>query len=65
MIQLTLTLKVTTTQVVETSATVNNNSPIQHYIHPYDNTQPPYDNVMSCSVSNLKSTKKTADITLS
>ena len=28
MIQLTLTLKITTTQVVETSATVNNNSPI-------------------------------------
>ena len=33
MIQLTLTLKMTTAQVVETSVTVNNNSPIQDYIH--------------------------------
>ena len=36
MIQLSLTLKMTTTQVVETSVTVNNNSPIQDYIHPDD-----------------------------
>ena len=34
MIQLTLTLKMTTTQVVEMSITVNNNSPIQDYVHP-------------------------------
>ena len=40
MIQLTLTLKMTTAQVVETSVTVNNNSPIQDYVHPYDQTQP-------------------------
>ena len=39
MIQLTLTLKMTTAQVVETSVTVNNNSPIQDYIHPDDQTQ--------------------------
>ena len=39
-IQLTLTLKMTTAQVVETSVTVNNNSPIQHYVHPDDQTQP-------------------------
>ena len=39
-IQLNLTLKMTTTQVVETSVTVNNNSPIQDYIHPDDQTQP-------------------------
>ena len=39
-IQLTLTLGMTTTQVVETSVTVNNNSPIQDYIHPDDQTQP-------------------------
>ena len=32
-IQLTLTLKMTTPQVVERSVTVNN-SPIQHYAHP-------------------------------
>ena len=30
----------TTAQVVETSATVNNNSPIQDYVHPADQTQP-------------------------
>ena len=34
--QLTLTLKMTTAQVV----TVNNNSPIQDYVHPDDQTQP-------------------------
>ena len=35
-IQPTLTLKVTTAQVVETSVTVNDNrlSPIQDYVHP-------------------------------
>ena len=36
MIQLTLTLKMTTAQVVETSVTVNNNSPIQDYVYPDD-----------------------------
>ena len=40
MIQLTLTLRMTTAQVVETSVTVNNNSPIQDYFHPDDQTQP-------------------------
>ena len=39
MIQLTLVLKMTTALVVETSVTVNNNSPIQDYIHPGDHTQ--------------------------
>ena len=39
MIQLTLTLKMTTAQVVETSVTVNNNSPIQDYAYPDDQTQ--------------------------
>ena len=39
-IQLTLTLKMTTAQVVEKSVTVNNNSPIQDYIQPDDQTQP-------------------------
>ena len=42
-IQLTLTLKMTTAQVVETSVTVNNNSPIQDYIHPDDETQPTFE----------------------
>ena len=41
--QLTLTLKVTTAQVVETSFTVNNNSPIQDCVHPDDQTQPTYE----------------------
>ena len=39
MIELTLTLKMTTAQVVETSVTVNKNSPIQDYVHPDDQTQ--------------------------
>ena len=33
----------TTAQVVETSATVNNNSPIQGYVHPDDQTQPTFE----------------------
>ena len=41
-IQLTLTLKITTAQVVETSVTINNNSPIQDYVYPDDHTQPTY-----------------------
>ena len=41
--QLTLTLKMTTAQVVETSDTVNNNSPIQDYVHPDDQTQPTFE----------------------
>ena len=32
----------TTAQVVETSVTVNNNSPIQNYVHPDDQTQPTF-----------------------
>ena len=39
MIQLTLTLKMTTAQVVETLVTVNNNSPIQDYVHPQGRIQ--------------------------
>ena len=38
-----LTPKMTTTQVVEMSVTVNNNSPIQDYVHPDDHTQPTYE----------------------
>ena len=33
----------TTAQVVELSVTVNNNSPIQDYVHPDDHTQPTYE----------------------
>ena len=43
MIQLTLTLKMTTAQVVETLVTVNNNSPIQDYVHPDDQSQPTFE----------------------
>ena len=32
----------TTAQAVETSVTVNNNSPTQDYVHPDDHTQPTY-----------------------
>ena len=43
MIQLTLTLKMTTAEVVETSVTVKNNSPIQDYVHADDQTQPTFE----------------------
>ena len=43
MIHLTLTLKMTTAQVIETSVTVNNNSPIQDYVHPDNQTQPTFE----------------------
>ena len=41
-IKVTLTLKMTTAQVVATSVTVNNNSPIQDYVHLDDQTQPTF-----------------------
>ena len=41
-IQLTLTLKMTTAKVVETLVSVNNNSPIQDYVHLDDQTQPTF-----------------------
>ena len=40
-IQLTLTLKLTPAQVVESSVTVNN-SPVQDYVHSDDHAQPTY-----------------------
>ena len=43
MIQLTLTLKMTTAKIVETSVTVNKHGPIQDYVHPDDQTQPTFD----------------------
>ena len=39
------TLKMTTAQVVETSVTVDSNSPIQDYVHPNDHTQATYEAV--------------------
>ena len=36
--QLTLTPKMTTAQIVETSVTINNNSPVQNYVQSDDQT---------------------------
>ena len=35
----------TTSQVVETSVTVNNKSPIQDYVHLDDQTQPTFEDI--------------------
>ena len=43
MIPLFLTLRMTTTQVVETSVTVSNNSAIQDYVHPDDDAHATYE----------------------
>ena len=43
-----MTLKTTTPQVVETSVTVDNNRPIQDYIHPDDHTQPTNEMTPGC-----------------
>ena len=48
MVELTLTLKMTTAQVVGTSVIVNNNSPIQDYLHPEDHTEPTYNLYFVC-----------------
>ena len=40
---LTLTLKMTTAQVVETPVTVNKNSLIQDYVHPDEHTKSTYE----------------------
>ena len=55
MIQLNLTLKMTTAQVIEMSVTVNNNSPIQDYIYRHNNAQPAY--IMS-SNNTTKTTRQ-------
>ena len=48
MIQITLTLKMTNAQVVKMSVTINNNSPIQDYVHPDDHTQPTFKLTPGC-----------------
>ena len=65
MTQLTLTLKMTTAPVVEMLITVNNNSPIQDYVHVDNQTQPTFEmtpgfkpiscapNIFSCAPKNL------------
>ena len=40
----------TTTQVVETSVTVNNNSPIQDYVHLNDQSQPTFEIIRSVTI---------------
>ena len=50
-IQLPLTLKMTTAQFVETSVTVNN-SPTQDYLHLDDKAQPTYDHFLSSGFSD-------------
>ena len=45
------TLKMTTAQVVETSVTVNNNSLIQNYVQPDDQSQPTFE--MTAMGANL------------
>ena len=37
----------TTAEVVETSVTVNNNTPIQDYAHPDDQTQPTFEQIIA------------------
>ena len=39
----------TTAQVVETSVTVTNNSPIQDYVLLDDHTQPTYESIKTCT----------------
>ena len=46
-----------TTQVVETSVTVNNDSPIQDYVRPDDQTQPTFTIVLLQSVTAYFITK--------
>ena len=48
----------TTTQVVETSVTVNNNSPIQDYVHPDDHTQPTYEMILGFKPFTVQNTIK-------
>ena len=43
----------TTAQVVETSVTVNNNSPIQDYVHQDDQTQPTLKRLLGSNLSQL------------
>ena len=49
----------TTAQVVRTSVTVNNNSLIQDYVHPNDQTQPTFKNIFI--MKNLTDFRKTVE----
>ena len=52
--ELTLTLKMTTAQVVEMSVIVNNNSPVQDYVHLGDHTQPTYEMTLGFKPFTMK-----------
>ena len=56
-IQLILTLKMTTAQVVETSVTVNNNRSIQDYVLPDDQTQPTFINLVKTILTSSRNLK--------
>ena len=47
----------TTAQVVETSVTVNNNSPIPDYVHPDDQTQPTWIELNWREIANMAKRK--------
>ena len=51
----------TTAQVVETSVTVNNNSPIQDYVHQDDQTQPTFEMEYLNSSANTNKTLTVLD----
>ena len=55
----------TTAQVVETWVTVNNNSPIQDYVHPDDQTEPLFkffnQQTLQSSAENLQTVMETTD----
>ena len=42
----------TTAQVVEMPVTVNNNSPIQDYVHPDDETQPTFEFIFTYQIQH-------------
>ena len=46
-------MDMTTAQVIETSVTVNNYSPIQDYVHPDDQPQPTFDPLYNITFSIL------------
>ena len=52
-----MTLKTITTQVVETSVTVNNNGPIQDCVHPDDYTQPTNEMTPGCKPFTVRLSK--------
>ena len=52
----------TTARVVETSVTVENNSPIQNYVHPDDQTQPTFEMTPGFKPFTIKKKEKNSQI---